>query len=63
MITNPWILCGIGTLFSFSGVYFFFKNVFEEGKSLKWPIILMLMGVFLIGLGTYYYVYNPVPLR
>ena len=52
----PWIICGIGTLFCFSGVYFFFKNAFEENRSLRWAIIIMIMGVLLIGLGTAMYV-------
>lgn len=52
----PWIICGAGTFFCVSGVYFFFKNVFEENRSLKWPILLMIMGIVLIALGTAKYV-------
>ena len=51
-INNPWILCGIGFLFCATGVYLFFKNVYEEGQSLYWPAAIMIMGVLLIGIGT-----------
>lgn len=49
---NPWLLCGIGILFCVTGLYFFFRNVYEEGESLYWPIVTIVMGVLLIALGT-----------
>jgi hypothetical protein len=52
----PWFLCGLGTLFCLSGIYFFQKNTFEEDRSVKWPIILMIMGLIFIGWGTAMYV-------
>jgi hypothetical protein len=53
---NPWIICGIGTFFCLSGVYFFFKNIFEEGRSIKWALLIMIMGIMLIAVGTSKYV-------
>ncbi len=52
----PWIICGTGVFFCISGIYFFFKSVFEENRSLKWPILLMVMGILLIAIGTAKYV-------
>ena len=52
----PWIICGIGIFFCLSGVYFFFKNCFEEGRSIRWPVLIIIMGVLLITIGTYKYV-------
>lgn len=51
-MNNPWILCGIGTFFCGAGVYLFFKNSFEEDRSVKWPVIVMIMGILLIAAGT-----------
>lgn len=51
-MNNSWILCGIGILFCVAGVYFFFKNVYEENQSVLWPVIIMIMGVALIVAGT-----------
>ncbi|MBN8876422.1 MAG: hypothetical protein J0I32_02685 [Sphingobacteriales bacterium] len=48
----PWIICGTGIFFCLSGLYFFFKNVFEENRSLKWPVLLMVMGIVLISVAT-----------
>ena len=52
----PWFLCGLGTLFCLSGIYFFQKNTFEEDRSVKWPVTLMIMGLIFIGWGTAMYV-------
>jgi hypothetical protein len=51
-MNNPWVLCGIGILFCCSGVILFFKKVYEDGQSIKWPVILMIMGITLIAAGT-----------
>lgn len=51
-MNNPWILCGTGVLFCCAGIFLFFKNVYEEGKSIKWPVFIMIMGVLLITTGT-----------
>lgn len=51
-MNNPWILCGIGILFCITGVYFFFRNVYEENQSVSWAVTIMLMGVILIVAGT-----------
>lgn len=47
-----WPLCITGTLFCLYGLYEFKKNVFEEGKTVRRSIIIMIMGVILISLGT-----------
>lgn len=52
LMNNPWVLCIAGILFCITGVYFFFKNVYEEDRSVSWPIIVILMGVLLIAAGT-----------
>ena len=51
-MNNPWILCGIGALFCCSGVYLFYKNVYEDEQSVKWPVIIIILGVLLIAAGT-----------
>jgi di/tricarboxylate transporter len=51
-MNNPWILCIAGIVFCVTGVYFFFKNVYEENQSVSWPVIIMIMGVLLIAAGT-----------
>ena len=48
---NPWTLFGIGVLFCATGVYYFYKNAFEEDKRLLQPILMVIAGVILIGLG------------
>lgn len=48
---NPWALCGTGILFCAAGVYYFFRNAFEEDKKILQPVLLMIAGVVLIGLG------------
>jgi hypothetical protein len=52
IINSPWILCGAGMLFCFSGTYFFKKNVFEENKSILPAALVVVGGVILIGIGT-----------
>ena len=49
---QSWVISGIGMAFCVTGVYLFYKKAFEEGESLKKPIIIMIMGVFLIALGA-----------
>lgn len=51
-MNNPWILCCIGVVFCCSGVYLFIKKVYEEEQSVKWPVIIIIMGVLLIAAGT-----------
>jgi hypothetical protein len=41
-----------GILFCVSGIYLFLKNSFEEGKTIRWPILIMVMGVALIGIAA-----------
>ncbi len=51
-MNNPWVLCGLGIAFCITGVYLFFKKIYEENQSVSWPFIIMVMGVFLIAAGT-----------
>lgn len=51
-MNNPWVLCGIGVLFCIGGVYFFFRNIYEEDQSVSWAVTIMIMGVILIAAGT-----------
>jgi hypothetical protein len=47
-----WIFCSMGILFCVSGVYFFFKNIYEENKGMLAAVLLMVGGLCLIGIGT-----------
>jgi uncharacterized membrane protein AbrB (regulator of aidB expression) len=47
-----WLLCITGILFCLAGLYQFRKNVFEEDKSVRPSIFIMIMGVILIAIGT-----------
>lgn len=49
---NPWILCGVGFLFCVAGVYSFYRTAFEENKRILKPVLLMVAGVILIGIGS-----------
>ena len=51
-MNNPWILCAIGIAFCITGVYLFFKKVYEENQSIRWPVMIIILGVLLIGVGT-----------
>ena len=51
-MNNPWILCSIGILFCCAGVYLFSKNIYEEEKSVKSAVLIILGGVVIIALGT-----------
>jgi hypothetical protein len=51
-MNNPWILWVVGILFCCAGVYLFFKNVYEEDRSVRWAVFIMIMGVVLITAGT-----------
>ena len=51
-LNDPIVLTVAGILFCVSGVLFFRRNVFEEDRSLKGPVILLLMGIVLIVAGT-----------
>ena len=51
-MNNPWVLCGIGFLFCCSGTILFYKRIYEDGQSVKWPVIIIIMGIMLIVAGT-----------
>ena len=48
----PWSYFVIGILFCLAGLYNFYKNVFEEGKSILIPVFIIVMGIVLITIGT-----------
>jgi hypothetical protein len=52
MISIGWLYCGAGILFCATGVYTFFRTVYEKEKRTFPSFLLMLMGVILIGIGT-----------
>ena len=55
-MNNPWVLWVVGFLFCCAGVYLFFKNIYEEDRSVRWPVFIMIMGVLLITAGTAKYI-------
>jgi hypothetical protein len=52
MMGQPWIFCGAGILLCLAGVYGFHKTIYEENKKILGPVLLMIGGVTLIGIGT-----------
>jgi hypothetical protein len=49
---QAWALCVAGILFCVTGVYMFYRNVYEEDKKILAPVLLIIGGVFLTGWGT-----------
>ena len=47
-----WLLCITGIVFCLTGVYQFKTNAFEEDKSVRPAVYVMIMGVILISIGT-----------
>ena len=47
-----WLLCIIGILFCLAGAYHFKRNAFEEDKSVRPSVYVMIMGIILISIGT-----------
>jgi H+/Cl- antiporter ClcA len=54
MMLSPWAYCIAGILFCLIGLYSFYKDMYKE-RNLLWPILLLIFGVILIGVGTYTY--------
>lgn len=52
-MNNPWILLMAGVIFCVSGIVFFFRNIFEDGRSVKWAVGVMVMGVVLVSLASF----------
>ncbi len=48
----PWFYFIIGFIFCAGGVYQFYRDAFEEDRSLRKAILVMIAGIVLIGLGT-----------
>jgi|GEM_PF-1113839 len=57
MTYNPWITCGIGIFFCISGIYFFFRNVFEENKTITGAVLIMIMGIILVSVASFQLMY------
>ncbi len=51
-MATSWILIIAGVVFCLGGVFLFQQNAFEENKKILFPVLVMLAGVVLIGLGT-----------
>ncbi|HET9430577.1 MAG TPA: hypothetical protein VFO70_05340 [Chitinophagaceae bacterium] len=51
-MNDPWIICGAGALFCIAGIYYFYRNIYEEQASLQKPVILLIAGVVLITWGS-----------
>jgi len=47
-----WLLCITGIIFCLAGIYYFNKCVFEEDRSIRPALIMIIMGVILIAVGT-----------
>lgn len=58
MHLHPWIICCIGIFFCLSGIYLFFRNAFEENRTVKWAVLIMLLGVVLITMASYELIYK-----
>lgn len=58
MILHPWITCVVGILFCISGIYLFFKNIFEENKTIRGAVLIMAMGVILLTIASYQLFYS-----
>ena len=50
------MFCGLGTIFCFTGVYLFYRNIYEKDRKILSPFLVMIMGVILIAIGTAKYV-------
>lgn len=57
MSYHPWIICAIGIFFCVSGIYFFFRNVFEENRTVAGAVLIMLMGIVLVSIASYQLIY------
>jgi hypothetical protein len=51
-MSQGWTYCIAGIGFCLAGGYLFFKNSYEEGRTVFYSILLMIAGVILIGVGT-----------
>jgi hypothetical protein len=50
-MNDAWSMVGIGVLFCAGGCYLFHRNAFEENKKIGLPMLVILAGVVLIGIG------------
>lgn len=51
-MATSWIFCGAGVVFCLSGLYLFFKKIYEEDQTVRWSLVIIIMGVLLIAAGT-----------
>ena len=47
---SPWTTLAAGIALCTGGVYLFFKNVFEEDKSIMRPLLVVIAGIILVGM-------------
>jgi hypothetical protein len=50
-MNHPWTLMLSGIVFCLAGIFLFQRNAFEENKKIVLPILIILSGVVLIGIG------------
>ena len=50
-MNSPWLIIIAGIIFCLTGVYLFQKNAFETEKSIVLPLIIILTGKVLVGVG------------
>jgi len=51
-MAEPRIVIFAGILFCLAGIFLFQRNAFEENKKVLIPLLLILAGIVLVGLGT-----------
>lgn len=47
---SPWTLLIAGIIFCAGGLWLFFRNAFEEDKTMLQPVLIILAGIALVGL-------------
>lgn len=49
---SPWTLLAAGIALCAGGIYLFYKNAFEEDKSIVKPLLIVVAGIVLIAMAT-----------
>jgi hypothetical protein len=56
-MNSAWIFCGIGVIFCIGGAWLFAQQVIEEHRKIGPPILVMIGGIILVGIGTAKYLH------
>jgi hypothetical protein len=57
-MNTAWIFCGVGFIFCLGGAWLFANEVMkEEDRKISSPILVMVAGIILIGIGTAKYLH------